>query len=273
MAMAEVGGFDHNAHTLRILTRLESPYPLHQGLNLSWETLEGLAKHNGPIDQPGPLREVISEFEGWRSLDAANWASAEAQVAALADDVAYLNHDIDDGLRAGLIVLSDLKTVPLAAAIVGVSQGLTREEPRIVYEVSRRMITAMISDLVGESRRRLAALDPQSPDAIRGAGHPIIGFSAPMVDEMKKIRAFLFERVYRSSRVNKTMQAAEEVVKGLFSRYFGDEANLPGTWQDDLTGLDEGRRARVIVDFVAGMTDRYALAEHRRLFDATPELR
>ena len=268
------GGFDHNVQSLRIVTKLDRKYATFDGLNLTWETLEGLAKHNGPIRADGPLLEIIAELEdGWRSLDAARWASAEAQVAALADDVAYLNHDVDDGLRAKLISLDDLAQLDIARSLVTTARSLARDETRVVYEVTRRMITAMIGDLVGESRRRLRALDPGSPDEIRGAGDAVIAFSAPMFANLKQLRAFLFERVYRSPRVTRTMDAAETVVRDVFHRYFTDEASLPETWGEAAHGLDERRRARVISDFVSGMTDRYALAEHRRLFDATPELR
>lgn len=271
--MAEHGGFDHNVQSLRIVTKLDRKYVGFDGLNLTWETLEGLAKHNGPIDPTGPLREVVTELESWRSLDAERWGSAESQVAALADDVAYLNHDIDDGLRAELIALDDLETVPLAREIVATSRAMSRDESRVVYEVTRRMITAMISDLVTESRRRLRALDPQSPDDIRAVGQAVIAFSGPMFEDLKNIRAFLFERVYRSGRVSRIVQAAEGVVRDLFGRYVADPESLPDSWREAAGMPEDRRRARVISDFVAGMTDRYALAEHRRLFDVTPELR
>lgn len=271
--MAPFGGFDHNVQSLRIVMKLDRKYAGFDGLNLTWETLEGLAKHNGPILGDSPLLDLMGELENWRGLDPERWASAEAQVAALADDVAYLNHDVDDGLRAKLISLDDLADVDLARGIVDqVRRGAT-EEPRMVYEVTRRMITAMISDLVQESRRRLAALAPSSPDDIRGAGEAVIAFSGPMFAQLKQLRAFLFQRVYRSPRVNRTMDAAEGVVADLFRCYLGDESSLPETWRGAGAGMDERRLARVISDFVSGMTDRYALAEHRRLFDATPELR
>jgi dGTPase len=258
-AMAGYGGFDHNVQSLRIVTKLEHKYAGFDGLNLSWETLEGLAKHNGPIDAAGPLRDVVSELAGWRSLEPERWGSAEAQVAALADD--------------GLIRLEDLADVPLVGAIVAAARDVSRDEPRVVYEVTRRMITAMIGDLVAESRRRLMALEPRSPDDIRSAGQAVIAFSPAMLADLKQIRAFLFERVYRSARVMRTMGAAEDVVSDLFGRYLRETGSMPETWQASARVSDVARRARVIADFVAGMTDRYALAEHRRLFDVTPELR
>lgn len=271
--MRDFGGFDHNVQSLRIVTKLDRKYAGFDGLNLTWETLEGLAKHNGPIDRDGPLREVVGELESWRSLDPELWPSAEAQVAALADDVAYLNHDIDDGLRAGLISLSDLESLPLARAIVVAARALSTDEPRVVYEVTRRMISVMISDLVMQSRRRLAAVDPQSPDDIRGAGQAVIAFSPAMFNDLKMVRGFLFERVYRSARVGGIMAAAETVVSDLFQRYAAEPASLPDGAAAPAFDGDQRRWMRAIADFVAGMTDRYALAEHRRLFDVTPELR
>lgn len=268
------GGFDHNVQSLRIVTGLEGKYANFDGLNLTWETLEGLAKHNGPISQPSPLWDIVAELGvAWESLQPDRWASGEAQVAALADDVAYLNHDIDDGLRAGLISLDDLVGLPVAGPIVEAARQITTEEARVVYEVTRRMITAMVSDLVGESRRRLAELKPQSPDDIRSAGGAVVGFSDGMWDHLTQIRAFLFERVYRSQRIMTIMTAAEQIVRDLFERYQAEPAVMPEGWHLGPVGRGGRRPARAIADFVSGMTDRYAIAEHRRLFDQTPELR
>lgn len=272
--MSAWGGFDHNVQSLRIVTRLERKYAAFDGLNLTWETLEGLAKHNGPIssdcgDAPTKLE---LPFKDWIGLKPGLWASAEAQAAALADDIAYLNHDIDDGLRAGLIALDDLEGLPLAGAIVARVRAVSRDEPRVVYEVTRAMITAMIGDVVADSRRRLAALAPVSPDDIRGASGAVVGFSDSMAEALTQIRAFLFARVYRSARVMRVMDRAQGIVRDLFGRYMADAGSLPVAWVAAATGLDARRRARLIADFVAGMTDRFALAEHRRLFDGTPEL-
>jgi dGTPase len=272
--MGDFGGFDHNAQSLRVVTRLERKYPEFDGLNLTWESLEGLAKHNGPVDADSAVAKVTRRFEGWRSLDIGSWPSGEAQVAALSDDIAYLSHDIDDGLRAGLIEVGDLDDVGVVGPIV---RALRHEEQgdrsRRIYSITRRMITVLIRDVVVEARSRLAALHPASPDDIRAAGHAVVAFSAPFQTEVAALRAFLFARVYRHERVMKVMRGAEQVVTDLFTRYLGDDSALPETWRKAAEPLQLKPRARLIGDFVAGMTDRYALAEHRRLFDLTPDLR
>ncbi|MGQ0673423.1 MAG: deoxyguanosinetriphosphate triphosphohydrolase [Hyphomicrobium sp.] len=275
------GGFDHNAQSLRIVTSLERKYLAFDGLNPTWETLEGLAKHNGPLTRDGVehgsagVLKIAGRMTSWQSLEPSTWASAEAQVASLSDDIAYLNHDVDDGLRAGLISLGDLATVPLVGAAVAAvdARGIRAVDGRVVYEVTRRMITAMIRDLVEESRRRLAALDPQGPDDIRLAPAATASFTAAMTSDLHLLKSFLFEHVYRSPRVMRTMAGAETIVRDLFTRYGSDGTAMPETWAQLASGLDERRRARLISDFVAGMTDRYAIAEHRRLFTETPELR
>jgi dGTPase len=276
-AMRSWGGFDHNAQSLRVVMRLERKYVGFDGLNLTWETLEGLAKHNGPLDGHASeaVRKVVARLEPWRSLDPQRWASAEAQVAALSDDIAYLNHDIDDGLRAGLIGLSDLASVPIAgeAAALAIAKLGGKVDSRAIYEVSRRMITTMISELVGETRERLTLLSPAGPDDIRAAGCATVAFPAAIETELGALKAFLFERVYRSKRVMCVMAGAEAIVGDLFRRYMADESALPLAWLAEARKLDEPRRARLIGDFVAGMTDRFAIQEHQRLFKATPELR
>ena len=276
-AMAEVGGFDHNAQSLRLVMRLERKYLAFDGLNLTWEALEGLAKHNGPVtDARSPVLKVARGLKDWQSLEPERWASAEAQVAALADDIAYVSHDIDDGLRAGLVTLGDFDEVPLAGPIVAVARGQSQfgnEGSRLTYEVTRRMITLMIRDLVLESRIRLKALAPASPEDIRGAGRATISFSDAVGQDIQGLKGFLMQRVYRSPRVNTIMKAAEGLVIDLFTRYIEDEAALPAQWQAVAARFTGRKRVRVIGDFVAGMTDRYAMAEHRRLFDVTPDLR
>jgi dGTPase len=279
-AMAPYGGFDHNAQSLRVVTRLERKYLAFDGLNLTWEALEGLAKHNGPLaaGEGSAVAKATRRLEQWQSLDLASWASAEAQVAALADDIAYLNHDIDDGLRAGLIALDDLSDVPVAGAAVkavrAVSQGgAPSGDNRLVYEITRRMITAMIADVVRETRKRLAELAPRSPDDIRRPSVATVAFSPGMGNDLEGLRAFLFARVYRHTRVLRVMDGAMTIVSDLFGRYHTDGSTLPQAWAAAARGLDERRCARLIADFVAGQTDRFALSEHRRLFDATPELR
>jgi dGTPase len=275
-AMRAFGGFDHNAQSIRIVTDLERKYLAFNGLNLTWETLEGLAKHNGPLrGADEPVAKVVRRLEAWQPLALDKRASAEAQVASLADDVAYLSHDADDGLRAGLLSLPALFDAPFAGAIVrGVDACVRDGEPgRAIYEVTRRMITAMISDIVTDSRRRLAELAPASPEDIREAGRPAIEFSEHTTLELARLKAFLFQSVYHNRRVLGVMEQAETIVRDLFSRYNSDANSLPNGWRNVSLTLDERGRARLACDFLAGQTDRYALAEHRRLFAVTPELR
>ena len=274
-AMTDYGGFDHNAQSLRIVMGLERKYMRFDGLNLTWETLEGLAKHNGPVKQAdSAVAKVISRLNEWCDIGGAGWASGEAQVAAFADDIAYVNHDIDDALRAGLLTFADLAHMPLVGPTV---TDLVREsdghDDRLIYEVTRRTITIMIADIVAEARRNLAELSPATADDIRKVGHPVVCFSAPMVASIAALKAVLFERVYRHERVMSVMRAAEGVVLDLFSRCMVDSSAMPENWRLAAQGLDKRHRARLVADYVAGMTDRYALAEHRRLFDVTPELR
>jgi len=276
-AMADFGGFDHNAQSLRVVMRLERKYAAFDGLNLTWEALEGLAKHNGPVaaGAESAIATVARGLAHWLSLDLDTWPSAEAQVAALADDIAYVSHDIDDALRADLIGLDDLQGQPLAGpALAGVRRAARADmQSRCVYELTRGMITAMIADLVAETRARLRALRPKSPDDIRRAAGATVAFSAATAGDIAKLKAFLFERVYRHAHVMRIMGDAERIVRDLFARYLAEPHAMQEAWHKAAADLDEHRRARLIADFVAGMTDRYALAEHRRLFDDTPDLR
>ncbi len=270
------GGFDHNAQSLRVVTRLERKYAGFDGLNLAWETLEGLAKHNGPLPAgtQTAVAKVARGLEHWRSLEPATWPSAEAQVAALADDIAYVSHDIDDGLRADLISIDDLKSQPMTGPLLAGGRATQGDaKSRRVYELIRAMITDMIADLVTETRSRLAALEPTSPDDIRKSDGPVVAFSPAMAADIARLKAFLFERVYRHKHVMAIMDDAERIVRDLFARYFAEPGAMAEAWHAASGGLDEHARARLIADFVAGMTDRYALLQHRRLFDATPELR
>ena len=273
------GGFDHNVQSFRLVTSLERTYLHFDGLNLSWETLEGLVKHNGPPalgDSPRDrtLVHALARFEERMPLDLDHQPSAEAQVAALSDDIAWHTHDIDDGLRAGLLTLDDLAAVPLVAPIIARTVGLApADRHRAIYAVTRHLITELIADVVAESASRIAALAPETPDDIRRAAAPVVAFSAALRGRLAELRAFLFARLYRHPRVETVMGAAENIVHDLFDRYRDDPKLMPETWSRAAAVGDERRRARVIADFVAGMTDRYAIAEHRRLFDATPELR
>jgi dGTPase len=284
--LADCGGFDHNAQTLRVVTALERRYAAFDGLNLTWETLEGLVKHNGPLtDRAGrPLARyarhgiprAVAEYSRLHDLELSSHASAEAQAGAIADDIAYDAHDIDDGLRANLFELEDIAQVPLVAEILQeIGARHARIDPtRRVHELIRRLITRMIEDVVAEARRRLQALAPRSADDVRRAGAPVVAFSAAMAEADKAIKDFLYPRMYRHERIMRIMGEAEGVVQNLFRRYAADPAQLPAEWAPG--GSDPGdvaHRARRIADFIAGMTDRYALIEHARLFQATPELR
>lgn len=292
MAMRDWGGFDHNAHSLRIVTSLERRYARFDGLNLTFETLEGLAKHNGPLTGPQAppdsaahnreILDLIGALGLAQALDLDSFAPAEAQIAAIADDIAYTNHDIDDALRAGLIAITDLEQAPMAGAFVTEARAVLEGAPaangpadrdrRLFYEVNRRMITAMVDDVVQETRVRLAALDPKSADDVRHAGAPVVAFPDARRAELEGLRRFLFVRVYRAPRVMRVMHKAEQVVAALFERYMRSPAELPGGREATVLGLDPAGRARRIADFIAGMTDRFALAEYARLFDDTIDL-
>jgi dGTPase len=278
--MAPFGGFDHNVQSFRLVTRLERKYLAFDGLNLAWETLEGLVKHNGPPalgTSPGDrtLVHALAGFDARFPLDLDRQPSAEAQVAALADDIAWHTHDIDDGLRAGLVTIEDLAAVPLLAPMIAdVATRAAPDSQRRIYAVTRRLITELIADQVAESARRIEQLAPRTADDIRAARDPVIAFSNPVVQGLRELKQFLTVRLYRHERVERVMSAAEGVVGDLFERYRREPGLMPDAWSAAAAAAaDERRRARVIADFVAGMTDRYAIAEHRRLFDATPELR
>ena len=261
-AMQEAGGFDHNAHTLRLLTRLETPYPRHPGLNLSWETLEGLAKHNGPVPNPTwALAEADSEF----LLDLQTWPSLEAQVAAISDDIAYDNHDIDDGLRAGLLTLEQLLTVPLVArAWMTVRARYPEvEEPRLHPELVREQIGLMVNDVIAETRRRVEEAGVESPDHVRGAGRPLVGFSEGMAADERALKTFLYANMYRSPPLLAVQGEAKKVIATLFAAYRSDPALIPVQRRPAEAPLVPTLRA--ISDFVAGMTDRYAITQHCQL--------
>jgi dGTPase len=278
-------GFDHNAQTLRVVTALERRYPAFDGLNLTWETLEGLVKHNGPLtDRDGkPLGryrahgvpETIRDYDRQQDLQLWSFASVEAQVAAFADDIAYDAHDIDDGLRADLFSLDEIAAVVLPGTIIA---GIRKAYPgleagRVVHEFVRRLIGLLIEDVVVETGRRLAALAPRSADDVRQALSAVVGFSPAIAEDERLIKNFLETRMYRHDLVKRVMSEAADVVRDLFARYSAEPGVLPAEWTIGFAGLDEASRARRIADFIAGMTDRYALAEHARLFDSTPELR
>lgn len=276
--MADYGGFDHNAQSLKHVTLLEHKYPLYDGLNLSFECLEGIVKHNGPLCRSVP--PYIQHFSGLAGIDLQSHALLEAQVAALSDDVAYCNHDIDDGLRAGLITPNDLETVPLTRDLLDeIRQAYGNlPAPRLIYELNRRLITAMVADMTATTRARALALGVETAADVRAAGETIVCFSPSMKEGIMALRSFLFESVYRDEWVMKVMGRAEGIVRELFQMYQRSADFLPGEWRaqvkEALAGAEgESAAAVLICDFVAGMTDRYAMLEHRRLFDVTPELR
>jgi dGTPase len=283
--LSAYGGFDHNAQTLRVVTALERRYPTFDGLNLTWETLEGLVKHNGPLtDRSGaPLGryralgvpETIQDYVRQQDLQLWSFPSAEAQVAAFADDIAYDAHDIDDGLRADLFRLDDIAAVALPGEIIAGIRAAYPEldDARIVHEFVRRLIGFLIEDVVAETRRRLTALAPGSADDVRGAPAAVVAFSSAIAEAERLIKSFLETRMYRHARIKRVMNEAANVVRELFLRYTAHPDDLPAEWSTGLRTLDDAGRARRIADFIAGMTDRYALAEHTRLFDSTPELR
>jgi dGTPase len=269
-AMTGAGGFDHNAQSLRVVTELERKYASFDGLNLTWETLEGLVKHNGPLlGGARPVPEPILAYCAKQDLELASFASLEAQAAALADDIAYNNHDMDDGYRADCFTFAELAEVPIAGRMLELVDAAYPgvEGPRRLYEVKRRLITAMIDDAIAETRRRLEALRPNSADDVRHAGRAMVAFSETMRSDLDALRAFLFARVYRHARVMRIMGEAERVVADLFRRYSDELDALPPEWSEQVPAYDARAYARHVCDFIAGMTDRYALAEHRRLFD------
>lgn len=265
--MRPFGGFAHNDQTLRVLTKLEHRYADFDGLNLTWETLEGTVKHNGPIT--GVLPATIADYVTRHDLELSTWPSAEAQVAALSDDIAYNNHDIDDGLRAGLFTAADLAPVPLAgpifAEVANSHPGL--DAARLIHEAIRRMIDRMVSDAVAESRRRLGGSDAKSAAEIRALGRPVIGFSAAMREHERALRAFLFDNMYRHYRVNRMASKARRIVQEMFQLLLAEPQCLPTEWRHHAGGPASRETARVVADYIAGMTDRFALDEHYRLFD------
>lgn len=283
-AMAPFGGFDHNAQSLRVVTVLERRYAEFDGLNLSWETLEGLVKHNGPlVDGNGhPLGKfkdtglpfAIRQYAQKQDLRLDSWPSAEAQAAAIADDIAYDAHDLDDGLRAGLLSIEQMREVPFLARILEEVDARypQLEEARRIHEIVRRSITRMVEDVIGESLRRLAALSPGDVEDIRAAGAPVVAFSEEMAAREREVKAFLFANLYRHETMLAVRRQVAGVVRDLFKAYMAEPAELPEEWRRGLEQDDDTRRARRVCDFIAGMTDRFAIDEHRRLFDHTPDL-
>jgi len=276
--MAPYGGFDHNGHTMRLLTELEHRYPGFAGLNLTWETLEGLAKHNGPLlaapiesaEPPGGLPFGLAASLESRDLELHTWPSAEAQVAAIADDVAYNNHDIDDGLRAGLFTMAALSEVGPAGRILAAVDKEWPDLPETVriHELVRRLIGEMVEDILAQSRGSLAELGPRSVGDIRAAGAPVVAFSQRWHEDIAALRGFLWEKMYRHRFVMRTTSKAKRLVRSLFDLYTREPELMPAEWAARAGGeAQEAVTARAVADFIAGMTDRFAVREYNKLFD------
>ena len=264
--MAPWGGFDHNAQALTIVTRLEAHYAEFDGLNLTWETLEGIAKHNGPVT--GAVPYALADYVARHDLELDTHASAEAQVAAISDDIAYNNHDLADGLRAGLFTLDDLRALPLiGACIAKVDARWPGLAPaRREHEALRRFFGLLVEDVIATSAARLAEAAPGSSAAVRGLGRPVVRFSDGTFTELKVIRKFLYHRMYRHWTVQRMRRKAKAVVRELFETFMAAPELMPADW-NACAALDETGRARVVSDYIAGMTDRFALQEHRKLTD------
>ena len=276
--MAAYGGFDHNAHSLKIVTKLEQRYPRFDGINLSWETLEGLVKHNGPLTEKEKLSVDIVEYNAKHDLMLDTFAGAEAQIASLADDIAYSNHDTDDGLKTGLVTVEQLMEVPLFKRHY---EQVKKEYPaveqsRVDAETVRRMINDMILDVATQSQRILNDLKPETVEDIRLMGRPVIAFSEKMRTEMQELKDFLFPNMYRHYTINRMTSKGKRIVRDLFGLLFSETNILPPVWQKKArscpqTAEGETMKARIIADFVAGLTDASAIELHTRLFD--PQVR
>ncbi len=276
-SMAPFGGFDHNAQTLAILTRLDARYAEFDGLNLTWETLEGVVKHNGPImGHAGakPVPDSIAAYVAGHDLELDTYPGAEAQVAALSDDIAYNNHDLDDGLRAELFAIDDLRDLPLVGAMF---ESVARrypdiEHPRLIHECVRRLIDHMVSDLLAETRARLESTKVENAEAVRRLGRPVAAFSDEMVTTDRTLKKFLFERMYRHDKVEKMAEQARIVVSDLFALFLAEPDKLPELWRGRAQGSESKATARLVADYIAGMTDRFALDEHGRYFPDSAEI-
>jgi dGTPase len=268
--MEAFGGFDHNVQTFRVVTELEHRYPDFEGLNLTWETIEGIVKHNGPVtaklDRPSWAAVVAYDAEYPLRLD--SWASAEAQVAALADDIAYNNHDVDDGVQAGLFGLDELREVPLIGPLaLDVRDERPDLDERLVrMEAVRRMIGEMVADVMDETLQRAENTGVTSAEEVRALDHALVGFSQGMVEDLGRLREFLHERMYRHAHIERTRRNARQILSDLFGLFMEEPQSLPDEWSQLAEVLDEAGRARLVCDYIAGMTDRYAITEHRKLF-------
>jgi len=271
-AMQAYGGFDHNAQTLRVITKIETRYPDFEGLNLTWETLEGVVKHNGPLMAPGDdeasLPWGFTAYPDWRSLELHTHAGVEAQIAALSDDIAYNNHDIDDGLRSGILQISQLMELPLVGQVF---RRCRERHPEIsqnilIHEAVREMIGVMVADVLEETRRRLEDSGADSPEAVRALDQPIVAFSDDMFEMLAAVRRFLYTNMYLHYKVKRMKEKGKRVVRDLFSAFLDDPGLLPTEHGVQCDGPRGQATARVVCDYIAGMTDRYAIEEHRKLF-------
>jgi dGTPase len=268
--MHEFGGFDHNVQTFRVLTEIERQYPRFAGLNLTWETLEGIVKHNGPVSDrlDQPVWAAVVAFNAGMDLELGGWPSAEAQVAALADDVAYNNHDVDDGLQAGLFLLDELMDVPLVGPVLAsVRADYPELDDRLTrMEMVRRLIGVMVNDVLAETLARVRAGGVASASDVRGLGGALVAFSAGVHEDLARLRAFLYERMYHHWKVNRSRSQARRILAEMFALFMAEPEVLPGEWQRRAMPMEASARARLVCDYIAGMTDRYAIEEHRRLF-------
>jgi len=272
--MKNLGGFEHNDQSLRVVSALEEKYPEFDGLNLTWETLEGIVKHNGPVK--GKLPYTLYNIQKETDLRLKTFATLEAQVAAISDDIAYNNHDVQDGLSAGLFDLDDLVAqVPMMARIITKTLSKYPELPEVKFhaEIIREMIGDMVEDVLTETRKRLADNKVETVEDIRGAQTQMVAFSPAMFDQVQELRRFLWNNMYKHYTVNRMRIKAERIVGDLFDVFLQHPECLPDEWHGKVTdaGKDKNAKARIVCDYIAGMTDRYALVEHARLFDLSGE--
>ncbi len=270
--MAEFGGFDHNVQTFRLLTKLEARYASFDGLNLCWETVDGLIKHNGPVSSGlMPLYEIRVEAgqnEAFKDLSLAEFSSLEAQVAALSDDIAYNTHDIDDGLRAGAFAISELRDIPIVGHFI---HSIEAEHPnleitRLTHETTRRLISELVDDLLRETRSRLERNGIESCAQVRNHAEPLVALSDEMAALDRQLKDFLLNRVYRHYQVNRTTSQAKRIVEEIFDQFIQEPNTLPTIWFNLCDDPGTPKTARIVCDYIAGMTDRFALKEHKRLF-------
>jgi dGTPase len=267
-AMKNYGGFSHNEQTFRILTKLENRYPAFDGLNLTWETLEGVVKHNGPI-APEKLPPSVKDLNSIWDLETSTFAGPEAQVAAIADDIAYNTHDIDDGHRAGLFRIEDMEELPLFGPAVKDMRARYKDiaPDRLIPQAVREVIGFMVNDLLATTRKNLKELQPKSAADIRHAKQAMVSFSFGMTQNLEQLRSFLHARMYRHTKVNRICAKARRIVQDLFTFFMKEPACLPSGWREQVqSASNDTAKARIVADYIAGMTDRFAASEHRKLF-------